>query len=240
MKKKLFLILLVLVFFALALALPRMKFCLIRADGGGGDLLWRDDEAYLFMFDRPFGYHLSGADLLAEPIKEYFHSPAIPENDSYAITIVHITSSAVDRHVQKSTIGIHSFTPLGNAIYAVCPGGICKWNGAQFELITGEEEQQIGGRDRLIDDRKEFTDLNGWSRRLIWPDRPRGTPVRGRYSIEVGKQFTLLVTEGNPALVYLQRPNQREETLWYYKRGLSVVSKAKYERVFGLPQTCGN
>jgi len=49
-----------------------------------------------------------------------------------------------------------------------------------------------------------------------------------------------LVTEANPALVYLQRPNQREETLWYYKRGLSVVSKAKYERVFGLPQTCGN
>lgn len=232
MRKKLFFILLVLVFFGLALAFPRMKFYLIRADGGGGELFWHNDEAYLFMFDRPFGYHLSGAELLAEPIKEYFYTPAVPENDGHGLITIHVTSSAVVRHVQKSTVGINSFTPLGNAIYAICPGGICRWSGAQFELITSQDEQNMGGRDRLINDWKEFTNVNGWSRRLIRAVGPGETPIHGQFSIEVNRQFVLLVTEGNPTLVLLQRPNKPRETLWHYKQGLSVVSKAKYESVF--------
>ncbi|HYL83143.1 MAG TPA: hypothetical protein VE263_02830 [Candidatus Angelobacter sp.] len=232
MKKTLLLVLPLVIVFGAAIAFPRTRFYLIRADGGGGHLLWRHNEVYLFMVDRPFGYRLTGSQLLAEPINEYFYAPTIPENGAFGLTTIHITPSGVDHHVQRSTVGINSFTPIGDAIYAFCPGGICKWSGAQFEPITKEEEQEMGGPDALNNDWKEFTDPNGWSKRSIRAVGPGETPVYGQFSIDVSSGFKLSITEGNPTSVRLQRPNQAEETLWYYKHGLSVVSKAKYNHVF--------
>ncbi|MGB7282433.1 MAG: hypothetical protein WBE13_09245 [Candidatus Acidiferrum sp.] len=230
MKKALFLLSIVVI--SATLVFPRLKLHLIRKDGGGGVLLWRDDEVYLFMFDRLFGYYMSGADLLAEPINNYLHSPTIPRNDSHGLTIIHITPSTVERYVQKSTIGIDSISPVGDGIYATCPGGICKWSGVRFELISGEEEQKIRGRNQLLNDWREFTGIDGWSRRSIQAVGPAGIPVHRQYSIDVSEQLVLLVTEGNPSSVYLQRPNHPKELLWYYKQGLSLVGKAKFDSVF--------
>ncbi len=230
MKKALFFLALVVI--SAALLFPRIKLHLIREDGGGGVLLSKDNEAYLCMFDRLFGYYMSGAQLLAEPINNYLHSPTIPRNDSHALTIIHVTRLTVERHFQKSTIGIDSFTPIGDSIYATCPGGICKWSGVRFELISSEEEQKMGGRNQLDNDWKEFTAVDGWSRHSIKAVGPAGAAVHDQYSVDVSKQFVLLVTEGNPTSVYLQRPNQPKERLWYYKLGLSLVGKDKYESVF--------
>lgn len=232
MKKVSFVILLLVLVLGAVLALAHSRFYLIRAGGGGGELLWRSGEAYLFMIDRPFGYRLTLSELLAEPINEYFYAPTIPENDSYALTTIRVTSSGVDRHVQKAAVGISSFTPIGDAIYAVCPGGTCKWNGAQFELITSEEEQKMGGSGRLINDWNEFRDANGWSKRSIRAVGPGETPIHGQYSTQISKDLTLSVTEGSPTSVVLQRRDGSTETLWRYKQGLSVVSRATYNRVF--------
>lgn len=227
-------LILVIIGLGLAATFPRMKFYLISAQGGSGELLWKGGEAYLFMHDRTFGYHLTGADLLAEPIKEYFYSSATAVNHGYALTIIHITSSGVERYVQKAGVPITSFTPLGDTIYADCPGGMCRWNGVQFELVPSQDELRMGGRDHLRDDWYEFNDANGWSKRRIRDEGPMATPIHGQYSVEPGGQFTLLVTEGQPTSVVLQRPNNKsKESLWHYSQGLSVVSKAKYERVFG-------
>jgi len=214
-------------------ALPLVKFYFIRSDGGGGNLLWKNDEAYLFTYDGPVGYHLSCAEWLLEPAREYFYSSANPENNDVFMTILHITPSGVERHIQESKISISSLTPLGDTIYSSCPGGICKWTGAQFDLISNEEELRIGGRKRLSNDWSEFTNADGWSKRLIRSVGPEETPVHGQFSIEVGNQIKILVTEGNPTSVDLQRPGQLSERLWYYKRGTSMVSEAKYKSVFG-------
>jgi len=230
MKKALFL--LALVVFGAVLAFPRMRFHLIREDGGGGVMLWKGNEAYLFMFDVRFGYYMSGAELLAEPFRNYLHSVTLPRNDSRSVTIIHVTPSTVERHIQQSTISVDSFTPIGDSIYATCPRGICKWNGVRFELVSIEEEQKIGGRNQLVNDWKEFTGVDGWSRRSIRAIGPAGAAVHGQYSVEVSNQLVLLVGEGNPTSVYLQRPNQPKERLWYYKRDLSLISKAKYDREF--------
>jgi len=233
-QRLMFLILPVLIVFGVALMFPRAKFHLIREDGGGGYLLWRADEAYLFMFERPVGYYLSGAELFAEPINEYFYAPAVPNNSAWALITLHVTTSGVERHVQKSMIvGMNSFTPLGDDIYANCPGGICRWSGTQFELISREQEQKIGAEDKLVSELKQLYDANGWSRRPIRSAMPGESQLHSQFSVEVGKQFSLLVTEGNPTSVYLQRLNHSKQGLWYSKQGLSIVSKAKYERVFG-------
>lgn len=233
MKKVSFLILLLVMILGAVLALARSRFYLIRAGGGAGELLWRSGEAYLFMIDRSFGYRLTFSELLTEPMNEYFYAPTIPENDSYALTTIRVTSSGVERHVQKAAVGISSFTPIGDVIYGVCPGGICKWNGNQFELITSEEQQTMGGSARLINDWNEFTDVNAWSKRSIRAVGPGETRIHDQFSTHISKDSTLLVTEGNPTSVELQRPDRPRETLWYYKQGLSVVSEAKYQGIFG-------
>ena len=121
---------------------PYMNFRLIRASGGGGELLWENNEAYLFLYDAPDGYRLTGASLLVEPIREYFHAPAFPDNRKIALTILHITASGVERYEQSSEVAIESFTPIADAIYADCPGGICKWTGSNFKLIKADAEHQ--------------------------------------------------------------------------------------------------
>jgi hypothetical protein len=231
--KKIMLAIVVVIFIGAVIMFPRMKLYFIRADGGGGDLLWRNNEAYLFLYDAPIGYRLTGADWLAEPIRERFQAPAIPDTDVKLLAIFRVTPSGVERHIQKCKVSIGSFTVFGDTIYASCPGGICKWTGSQFELITNNEEQSIGGRDHLSNDWSEFTNVNGWSKRLIRSVGPGETPIHDQFSIDVGKDVRLLVTEGNPTSVDLQPLNQSSDRIWYYKRGTSMVSKAKYNSVFG-------
>jgi hypothetical protein len=231
--KKVLLIAVVLIVLGAMVAFPRMKFHFIRSDGGGGEVLWKSDEAYLFLYDRPVGYHLSGGKWLAEPVNEYFNAPAIPDDDANFLAILHVTPSEVERHMQKSKIGIDSFTPLGDAIYASCPGGICKWTGTQFELITSQAEQKMGGSSHLSSDWNEFSDANGWSKRAIRATEPGQSPIHNQFSIDLNKQLKILVIEGNPASVDLQRPNQSTERVWYHKQGTSLVSRAKYDHVFG-------
>lgn len=232
MKKKKLIVAVFLVLGAVV-ALPLIKFYLIKSDGGGGDLLWRNDEAYLFLYDGPVGYHLSCAAWLMEPINEFFYAPAPPENHAVFMTVLHISPSGVERHIQESKISINSLTPLGETIYSSCPGGICKWTGARFELISNEEEQKMGGWKHLSNDWSEFANADGWSKRMIRSVGPGETTVHGQYSIEVGNQIKILVTEGNPTSVDLQRPGKPSERIWYYERGTSMVSEAKYKRVFG-------
>jgi hypothetical protein len=223
----------VLLVLATIVLLPLVKFYFIRKDGGGGVLLWRSNEAYIFLYDGPVGYHLSCAAWLVEPALEFFYAPAIPENNAVFMTVLHISPSGVEHYIQKSKIGTTSVTPIGDTIYSFCPAGVCKWTGAQFELVSNEEELKMGGLKHLMmNDRSEFTNADGWSKRLIRSVGPEETPVHGQFSIEVNKQINIVVTEGNPTSVDLQRPGKPSERIWYYKRGTSMVSEAKYKSVF--------
>jgi hypothetical protein len=233
MKKIILLAIALLILWAI-IAFPHTNFYLIRASGGGGELLWRNNEAYLFLYDAPDGYRLTGASLLAEPIREYFFAPAIPDSRKIAVTILHVTPSGVEHYVQNSEVAIESFTPIAGAIYAHCPGGICEWTGAQFELIKADEEHQMVGETHLSSDWNEFSDAKGWSKRKVRSTGPTETRIHGQFSIQINEQLGIFVTEGNPCSVELRRPGHSSERIWYYKRGTSIVSKSTYEGVFGV------
>jgi hypothetical protein len=81
--------------------------------------------------------------------------------------------------------------------------------------------------------RVEFTNPDSWSKRLIKAVGPEQSPVQGQFSIDVGNQIKIIVTEGNPTSVDIQRPGQANERIWYYKRETSLVSEAKFKSVFG-------
>ncbi len=173
-----------------------VKFHFIKYEGGGGYVLWKDDNAYLFMYDRPFGYRLSAMSYILEPVKEYFYAPALPAVDKWNLSIIRITPAGVERHDQESAVDIDDFTAIDGEIYADCPGGVCKLTNGRFQLISGQEEQKMGGEGRLS--KGEFAAVDGWSKRAI--NRARTGDDSGHYefTINLGEGTKLVMRGGIP------------------------------------------
>jgi len=207
-----------------------VKLHVIRDEGGGGYVLWKDDEAYLFMYDRPIGYRLNMLSYLLEPVKEYFRAPALATDGKLTISIIRISSAKAERHDQESTVGFDYITPIDGEIYAHCPGGICKLAAGQFQLISDQEEQKMGGDGRLS--KGEFTEVNGWSKRGVkgaWVGDEAG---RYEFSIDLSDRTRLVVRGGNPVSIDLLRPDHAQERVWYHEQRTRRVSSSEYHQVF--------
>ena len=207
-----------------------VKLHFILDEGGGGYVLWKKDEAYLLMYDRPIGYRISILGYLLMPIREYFYAPAIPVDDKWALAVVRITPAETERYSQQSTVEIRNFTPIESEIYAHCPGGLCKWTGSEFHLISGQEEQEIGGEDHLS--KREFANVSGWSKLGIKGTSVGDDPGQYELSINLDTRTTLQVRGGNPVSVDLLRPGRSPERVWYHEQRTRRVSSNEYEQVF--------
>jgi len=205
------------------------KLHVLRDEGGGGYILWKGDEAYLFMDDRPLGYRVSMLGYLLEPLREYFNAPVPSDDDKWHLAIIRITPAGVERHDQEPEIGIAGFTPIFGDIYAHCPGGICKWTGSRFQLISEQEEQRIGGEGAL---KGEFTAVNGWSKRGVRGSSIGDYASHYEFSINLDEQIKLLVRGGNPVSVDVLRPDRAPERVWYHEQRTRRVSAAEYRQVF--------
>jgi hypothetical protein len=98
----------------------------------------------------PSGYRLSVLTLLIEPVKDFFYAPVLSEERKLTCTGLRITPAVAERHEQESTVGFLDITPIANYIHAGCPGGVCRWTGSGFCLISEEETEQVGGDKRLF------------------------------------------------------------------------------------------
>ena len=210
------------------LAVVRLRF--IRDEGGGGSVLWRSDEAYLFLYDRPIGYRFSILSYLMEPIWEYFYAPAPPEDDAWNLSIIRITPAGAERHDQESSVPIRDFTPIDGGIYAHCPGGVCKWTGTGFQLLSDQEEQEMGGEGRLS--KGEFAEANGWGARGIKEGSVGDKPDPYEFSIDLYDHVQVVVRGDNPVTVDVRRPGHASERTWYHEQRTRRVTKAEYEQIF--------
>jgi hypothetical protein len=207
-----------------------VKVHVMKDEGGGGSILWNDGEAYLFMYDHPIGYRVSVLAYLLEPLKEYFYAPATSDGDTWNLVIIRITSAGVERHEQEFPVGPSGFTPIDGLIYAHCPGGVCKWAGTQFRLISDQEEQKIGGEGAL---KMDFADINGWSKREVKAAWAGDTPPKPYdFSINLSQGIKLLVRGDNPVSVDLLQPDHASKRVWYHEQRTRRVSTAEYEQVF--------
>jgi len=211
-----------------------VKFHFIKYEGGGGYVLWKDDAAYLFMYDAYSGYRLSTMLYILEPVKEYFYAPVLPEIDKRNLAIIRITPAGVERHDQESTVDIEDFTAIDGEIYAHCPGGVCKLTNGRFQLISGQEEQKMGGEGRLS--KGEFAAVDGWSKRAI--NRARTGDDSGHYefTINLGEGAKLVMRGGNPVSVDLLRPDHPSERVWYHEQRTRRVSAKDYNQLFPEPK----
>ncbi len=209
----------------------------IREDSGG-DLLWNADGAYIFMKTGQRGFHTT---LLRYPLvilEQYLYAPPPANADHFSETVIRVTPSAVERHIvdvpENSPGNAPSlYTPLGDQIFALCQGVLCKWADDHFERATPQEQRKLGGTNGLVADKD--TQINGWSKRPFVP-----APVDYHWDVEAGKEFKLSITNrvvdkiGDGALsIELIRAGQVPQRVWYLDGHPRRVTKAEYEHAFG-------
>jgi hypothetical protein len=163
-------------------------------DDSGGQLLWKADEAYLFVGETRSGYQLRMLEYPLVAFKEWLNAPPSPNDRSFLVTVIRVTPSGIERQVGKVTARGEMpdfFRPIGEAIFAKCKGILCKLVGDRFEKATPEEEQMLDGISNLASDIDTRTGLiNPANRRL---------PVRFRTS--KAWRRTLLKDHGSTAVL---------------------------------------
>ena len=220
------------------------------SEGAGLLAIWNQNEAYLFsQVDRrgeSSSYLLFPWILFKEYAIGGFAAAVIPSDTRAFLVVLHVTPTGVERHVVKladrADGGAGSdpwnYTPIESSVYAMCPGLIiCRWTGDRFENVTKEEQERLGGINRLtVGDFNN--DASGWSRRGFVPGQAERTVTIG-----VGNQFGLVVdcgevgnTKNGTMSIDLQRPRKASERIAVFERREGSVSRAEYRHAFRDPE----
>ncbi len=212
-----------------------LKLYYIREDSGGL-CLWSSEEAVLFLGTTRFGYRVSYLTWPWQILRQHLNGVPVPTDKHSRLTVLRVTPSGVERHVLEEAEEPDLYTVLHGQIYANCHGSLCKWSNGRFEEATEEEQRKLDGINRLTN--HEFDNVGGWSKKGIG-----GAPedIFARSAIDVGGRFTI-AEKSDPTgrtgyiavSIYVQRPGQAPERIWYLDGHPRRVSKAEYERVFGL------
>lgn len=204
----------------------------IREDGGA-DLLWNDNEAYLFVYDNYRGFRTNYLTYPWIIVKQYlFYAPPDPDDEHVSAAVFHITSAGIERYSLDSA-GSSLQTPFEGKIYANCHGSLCKWAGTHFEPASEEERRMLDGLNRLAPNDIDGGP-DGWSKRRI------GLALHDyQFSVGVGKEDKLEINVTNDRKaafsrmsVDLLRPSHSPEQVWYHDGYPRWVTKAEYERLF--------
>ncbi len=219
-----------------ASAIPKIYF--VREDSGG-EVLWNTDQAYLFIGVTRRGFHCRYLQYPWVVFQGYVGAPPPADDERTSRTVIRVTQSGVERHVLDIADNVPGaspdfYTPLDGHIYANCTGVLCRWTGGTFETASEDENRRVG-INHLIPDID--TEVQGWSKRGIGAG-PQSNFAR--LTADVGGIFTLSETSeevGIPGYaavaVYLKRPGQAREKIWYLDGHPRRVSKPEYEQVFG-------
>jgi hypothetical protein len=206
-------------------------------DHSGATLYWKGDEAYLFLGSGHTGYRFSYWKYSLIVIGEYFYSVPSPSDQRAIGTVMRVTPSGVERHVEYGENAAKSadlLTPFDDGFYGMCSGGaLCKWTGKGFEPATEEEQGRHDGTNHLRRFDINNQTINGWSVREV-----RSSPG-DHFKVSVGDKFVIaaknLASEWRvhpPISIDLMRPGQPPERLYDANGTPRTVSRTEYERIF--------
>jgi hypothetical protein len=210
-------------------------------DGSGGTVLWNAEEADFFIGIRHIGQEVNCLRYPWFLAKSYLGGVEDPDNDRGSLVVIRVTSSAVERHVQKLSYdppgsGPDMYTPLEGHVYANCPelGGLCRWAGDHFEPATPEERQRLDDIGHLTNKDIDHGE-NGWSKRSFQVGPGDSDNM---FTIEVGNRFRLSASDlgaknGDRILsIDLLRAGHGPERIWDVDQRYGRVSGSEYQRVF--------
>lgn len=194
------------------------------------ELLYSNDEAYLFIGVSSRGYRLNGLQYLFSLAKDRVGGVTLPEDIHSSIVVLRLAPNEVQRYTVDD-IALDFYAPFENRIYANGHGKLWRWAGTHFELVNSEEKQRLEHTGLTLD--ASFTNLGGWSKQQSLTHRRIG---KSEFPMTVGgTPITLVVDVGykaSEASIVLRRPGQSDERLWYLSEKTRSISKPEYEKLF--------
>jgi hypothetical protein len=210
------------------------------ADGYGGTLYWKGDEAYFFTSDSHRGYQVSYLAFPFELLAQNFFWAPLPSEQWGCSLVIQITPSNVERYPGacggQNVQDANFLTPFDDGFYAMCQGAIlCKWTVHGYVPARPEEKQRLDGGNSLIAAPQNDQLINGW--------RVHHTPG----SPGVGSHFEVSLSDGSVISVTnratdvgaypwitvdLVRPGQKPQSLFNVDGSPRWVSKKEYVNTF--------
>jgi hypothetical protein len=219
-----------LILIATAIAIAQVHVYRVR-NNSDEDLLYSNDEAYLFIGISSRGYRLNGLQYLFSLVKDRVGGVTLPEDNHSSIVVLRLAPNQVQRYTVDD-IALDFYAPFENRIYANGHGELWRWTGNHFELVNPEEKQRLEHAGLTLD--TPFTNLGGWSKQQSLTHRRIG---ESEFPMTVGgTPLKLVVNVGyraSEASIGLRRPGQSDESLWYLDEKTRGISKSEYEKLFG-------
>jgi hypothetical protein len=207
-------------------------------DDSGGDLIWNSNEAYLFMGVARRGARIGYLEYPWILLKQLLYGVREPDDQRTSVTVVHITTSGIERHLvpmleEQPGNSPALYKAIDGRIYANWQGYAYKWTGNEFEKATEEERARYESTKEVFEGDIE-KGPDGWSQRGFGE-----ASSDYQFAVDVGGSFTLDITNklqdqgGHSVLaVQLVRPGGPPEDVWHLDGRPKVVSRREYRRVF--------
>jgi hypothetical protein len=229
MKKKMMVSVVTLILIATLVAIAQVHVYRVR-DNSDEELLYSNDEAYLFIGVSSRGYRLNGLQYLFSLVKDQVGGVTLPEDNHSSIVVLRLVPNQVQRYTVDD-ISLDFYAPFENRIYANRHGELWRWAENHFELVNTDERQRLEHAGMTLD--TSFTNVGGWSKQQSLTHRRIG---ESEFPMTVGgTPLTLVVNVGykaSEASIGLRRPGQSDERLWYLDEKTRSISKSEYEKLF--------
>jgi len=202
---------------------------------GGGEVLWNDNEAYLFIASNILGHHVKWIQYPLLIAREMLGGTELPDDSGGSMYVIRVTSSGVERHVfelvdRRPGSGPSMYTPMEGRIWLNYPtlGGLCWWAGDHFERATQDELRELDGINHL--NNRFYRNENGWSKDMVTDGRDS--------TIKVGDKFELLAggpraSDGQGAIsVDMRSPGHEPTMVFNLDIRVGMASRSEYRRTF--------
>jgi len=242
--KKSLILLVVLVGLALIiLATLKVNYVNVQPDG---QLLWNDDDAYIFIGLADRGYRLSYLRYAAESIREEFPFGATsPTDENFSLLVLHVTPSSIDRY-SIANFRLGEIEPSAGALYVsnLMTSKTVRWAATHFEDQTPDEQKQLQDLSRQggLPSGPQYDNIQGWSKRTIAGNVIRNSPTdytekNANFTITLkGQPLTFEVNSGfigHRAYVSVVAPGGQSRTeAWSLDENSRRVGAAEYKQMF--------
>jgi hypothetical protein len=203
--------------------------------GNDAELLWRQDEALLFINASRTGWSGNIFQWSWQVGRNYLQLPTQIRKTAISVVVIRLTSIDVERYVFENT-GIGSVAVFDDRIYAAVAGGpdrgsLAKWSRVRFEPVGADERQRVAaGKIPCSQPGCEFSDVRGWSHRCCVLSRIYEGETKFPMMVS-GQQLVLTVSadpEHGSTTIDLQRVNRGTQRLWSVDEGARRVTADQY------------
>jgi hypothetical protein len=208
----------------IALTTIHLRFIMTGSDS---DLIWNDENAYLFVHSVDFGYKVPLWEYPVDILLQLLNGTRSSDERHFHLTVFQITVDKVERY-EFDNLELHEFSGSDRGVFANDNGKLVKWTGKQF-LPASQQDVQAGktNHGRSADD---HNGSEGWHSQQSLFSRPSSSTIPMQLG---GKSIALFCAVGEEIKAVDLVDTERHPTrLIAIDESSRRVSRAEYDRIF--------